>query len=129
VGYTVSQTVEIKVRDTANAGSALSALGNAGVSNLSGPSFSVDDPEALRAEARAEAIADAKEKAHTLSKDLGVRLSRVTGYWENGGGYPIQYNERAYGLGGDASASAPVPELPVGENEVVVSVSVTYEIR
>lgn len=126
VGYTVSQSVTAKVRDTATVGAVLSALGEKGVSNLYGPNFTVDDPDALRAEARREAIADAREKARALSRDLGVRLVRVTGFWEEGPYLPY-YSEKAYGLGG-AEASV-IPDIPIGEGEVTVSINVSYEIR
>lgn len=128
VGYTVSQTVEVKVRDTAKAGGTLSALGTAGVSNLFGPDFTIDDPEVLKDEAREKAIEDARAKASALADDLGVRLVRVTGFWENTGGGSIPFAERAYGLGGDSSTSV-MPSVPSGENEILVTVSVTYEIR
>lgn len=128
VGYSVSQTVEVKVRDTAKAGDVFSALGGADVSNLYGPSFTIDDPEALKDEAREKAIIDARAKAKTLAKDLGVRLVRVTGFFESTGGYPIYYGKaEALGVGGDASGA--VPSVPTGENEVSVTVNVTYEIR
>lgn len=127
VGYTVSQTVEVKVRDTAKAGDVLSALADAGASNLFGPNFTIDDPDALKAEAREQAIEDARAKAKRLADDLGVRLVRVTGFWENGGG-PIPFAEKVYGLGGDSSRST-APSVPTGENEVMVTVSITYEIR
>lgn len=128
IGYTTSQTVEVKVRDTASVGDVLSKLGDAGVSNLYGPSFTIDDPEELQAQARAKAIEDAQIKAKSLAKDLGVRLVRVTGFWENPGGYPVPYAEKAFGFGGDGTASLS-PELPTGENEVTSRVSITYEIR
>lgn len=129
IGYTVSQTVEVKVRDTAQVGEVLTRLGNTEVSNLYGPNFAIDDPEALQAEARDAAIKNAREQAKLLAKSLGVSLVRVTGYWENQGGY-YPYETKAYGLGGAAdSISAPVPQVPTGEDEVSVSVSVSYEIR
>jgi len=85
----------------------------------------------LQAEARAAAIEDARMKAKALAKDLGVRLVRVTGFWENSGpyySYDVARSESAYGLGG-ATNAAPAPELPTGESEIVSRVSVTYEIR
>lgn len=128
IGYTVSQTVEVKVRDTAKAGDVLSALGEAGVSDLYGPSFTTDDPEALKAEARGKAIADARAKAGALAKDLGVQLVHVTGFFESTGGYPIYYGKaEALGIGGDTSGV--VPSVPTGENEISVTVNVTYEVR
>lgn len=129
-GYVASQRVEIKVHDTAAVGEVLTRLGSTGVSNLSGPNFSIDDPEALYAEARAAAIADARAQARTLASDLGVRLTRVVGFWENQGPYYPYAEERAYGLGGDSAvATLAVPEIPVGEDEITVTVNISYEIR
>ncbi|MEK7613400.1 MAG: SIMPL domain-containing protein [Patescibacteria group bacterium] len=128
IGYTASQSIEVKIRDTKTVGDVLVALGGVGIENLSGPSFTIDDPEALKAEAREEAIEQARTKAKELAKDLNVRLVRVTGFWENTGGY-YPYAEKAYGLGGDMAVSSVAPELPLGESEVQVNVSVTYEIR
>jgi len=127
IGYTVSQTVTVKVRDTEKTGEVLQMLGDADVQNISGPNFIVDDDETVKAEARAEAIAEAKAKAEALADELGVSLGRVTGFWENSGPYYPMY-EKTYGLGGDSMPAA-VPTLPVGENEYSVSVSITYEIR
>lgn len=128
-GYTVSQTVTIKVRDTSKVGDILSGLAEAGITQISGPDFTVDDDSALRAEARAAAIADAKDQADKLASQLGVRLVRVVNFYENSGPYyPV------YGMGGAESATiardvAQPPSLPVGENKITSNVSVTYEIR
>lgn len=128
-GYQVSQTITVKIRDTEKVGAVLGALGDAGVSNLSGPSFEIDDMETLKAEARAKAIAAAKEKAKTLSKDLGVSLGGVSSFWEQTDpGYPMPY----YGMGGEMAMSAKAdaaPSIPVGENEIIIKVSVTYQIH
>lgn len=127
IGYSISQTIEVKVRDLDKVGQALSGLADAGVSNLYGPNFMVDDEDALKAEARKEAIKEARTKAKALAKDLGVRLVRVSSYYESGG--PIYYG---YGKGGaamDAAAPSATPSVPTGENEISVNVTVTYEIR
>ena len=129
VGFTTNQTIELKIRDVDAVGEILSLLGEAGVSNLYGPSFTIDDPDALKAEARALAIEDAQSKAKALAKDLNVRLVRVTGFWENSGGYYPDYaRAESFGFGGDTAVSS-VPEIPTGENEVKSNVSITYEIR
>lgn len=127
VGYDVTQTVEVRVRDTAKAGDVLAALGGLGVQNISGPQFVVDDESAVSAEARAEAIEEARAKAKELAKELGVRLGKVVSFSEGGYGAPY-----GYGKGGgammDASVSS-VPTLPVGENETEITVMITYEIH
>ena len=131
--YQVSQSVNVKVRDTASIGSVLQGLGDAGVQNIQGPNFTTDDPESLRAEARDKAVADAKEKAQALADSLGVRLGKVVGFWENtDGGYPMPY-ARAEAMnqsyGGVAMDMAKAPSLPVGEGEIEVRVSVTFELK
>lgn len=127
-GFTASHTVLVKVRKTDEAGKALALAGENGATNISSLSFTQDEPEKVLDEARAEAIADAREKAKALAKNLGVRLVRVTNYQDNSGGY---YPKPAYemGMGGDNQVRSIAPTLPVGENKVTVSVTVTYEIR
>ncbi|MEJ0053656.1 MAG: SIMPL domain-containing protein [bacterium] len=127
-GYDVSQTIQVTVRDTAKAGDVLQELGTLGVQNISGPNFTVDEDGSVKAAARAEAIADAKEKAQALAKELGVRLGRVVNFYEETGGQPYpMYSQSAFG--GKAMDMAAAPSLPTGENETTSTVSITYEIR
>ncbi|HEV7121759.1 MAG TPA: SIMPL domain-containing protein [Candidatus Paceibacterota bacterium] len=126
-GYEVSQTVQVKVRDTNKAGTVLQNLGTLGVQNISGPDFMVDDPTKAQADARGKAIDDARAKAEALAKQLHVRLGSVVSYSENGGGYPVPMYQAA---GKSAALDAAVaPSLPTGTNETDVNVSVTYQIK
>ena len=129
IGYTVNQTTEVKVRDTAKVGDILSALGDAGISQLYGPNFTIQNEDSVRAEARKEAIDEARAKAKVLARDLGVTLVRVVSFNESGT-YPTPYY---YGKGGamtmDAAAPRSAPEVAVGENEITSNVTITYEIR
>ncbi len=128
-GYDVSQTIQVKIRDTAKAGDVLQALGTIGVQNISGPEFVVDDEDAVKSEARAEAIEKAQAKAKVLAKDLGVRLGDVVNFYESGPAYPM-YDSYGGKGGGMMNASAQsAPSLPVGQDESSVTVSITYEIR
>jgi uncharacterized protein len=130
-GYTASHSVTVKVRETEKAGDVLGRVGENGATNLSNINFTVDDQDAIIAEARAMAIADAKEKAKMLAKELDLKLVRVMGYGDNQGGYPMPYREESFAYGGAdmVSQAKAAPSLPTGENKVVVNVSVTYEIR
>ncbi|HRH24572.1 MAG TPA: SIMPL domain-containing protein [Candidatus Paceibacterota bacterium] len=128
IGYEVSQTVEVKVRDTAKAGDVLQALGTLNVQNISGPNFTVDEDDAIKNVAREEAIKEAKAKAKALADELGVSLGKVVSFYETpAGGMPY------YGYGGEAKAMdmavQSAPSLPTGENETSITVSITYEIR
>lgn len=131
VGYNVSQTVTVKVRDTEKAGDLLSGVGTLGASQVSGLSFTIDDEDALKEEARDQAIAMAKEKAEALADSLDVRIVRVVGFSEDGYYPPMPY---AYGRGASmdmavAQEAKAAPALPVGENKIYSNVTITYEIR
>lgn len=130
VGYEVTQSVEVKVRTIDDTSKLIGGVGELGATNLDGPSFTIDDESALQAQAREKAIIDAKTKAEKLAKDLGVRIVRMNGFWEEQGGYPM-----LYGKGGDASAitmsaeMAVAPEIPTGENSIISRVNISYEVR
>jgi hypothetical protein len=129
-GYEVNQTVEVKVRNTDNAGELISGVGTRGATNVSGLNFTIDDEEALMAEARAAAIENAKEKAEALAEDLGVRIVRIQNFWEEQGYMP-------YGRGGDmmmesaavSNDAAVTPGVPMGENLVQSRVNIIYEVK
>lgn len=128
-GYEVSQTVTVKVRNLDTAGDLITGAGENGATNISSLQFTIDDVTVLKAEARKEAIVEAKAKANQLAKDLGVSLVRMTGYWEDqNGNYPMM--DQAYSaMGGEASFKAVSPEMPVGENEINTVVNISYEIK
>lgn len=128
-GYTVTQTIEVKVRNLDKAGDLIRGAGERGATNISGLSFTIDDESNLKAEAREEAIADAKEKARVLADQLGVRLVRIMSYYEEEGMMPY------YGYGGDAMMSvkaesaAVSPRLPTGESATKSIVNITFEVQ
>src|SRR3989344_240046 len=124
-GYEVSQTMTVKLRAIAQSGKILGGLGSIGVSDVSGLSFTVDKPDALIAEAREQAIKEAKDKARALSKQLGVRLVRIVNFNESGTPSlpPFPMYDRAMGGGGGS------PTVPTGENKITSEITITYEIR
>lgn len=127
-GYRVSNTVTIKIRDLAKINEVLGLAGKYGATEVGGLSFTIDDPSNLKDEARGKALADAKKKAYLLAQSLGVTLGEVVSYNEydasNDAYYP-KYNMAAEGggIGGGA------PEAVAGgSKDVVMNVSVTYEL-
>lgn len=131
-GYQVRQATTVKVRDTDKAGDLLTGVGSKGATEVSGLTFTFDNPDTVEAEARDKAIADAKTKAEDLARALGVKLVRVVSFNESGNGYPVPYYARdmAFGMGGaESSVALKAPEISTGENKVTSSVSISYEIR
>lgn len=129
--YVVSQTIEIKARKLEDAGKLLSGIGEFGATNVSGLSFTRDDENKLVRSARDMAVQDARTQAKALAKSLGVRLGRVTSFYENPGyGYPSVYYAKGQvlGMGGDGREES-IANIPSGENKIVSNVTITYEIK
>lgn len=131
IGYEVSQSIDVKVRKTEDAGMLISGVGEMGATNVGGLNFTIDDEESLKAEAREAAIADAMTKAEELADKLDVRIVRMNGYWEDQG--PMPY----YGMGGGYAMDMAMSKeqsqapavIPTGENTIMSVVHITYEVR
>lgn len=127
VGYTASESLTVKIRNTDSVGDIMQGLGMTGVSDLSGPNFAIDKEDALKAQARKLAIDDAKQKAKVLAKDLGVRLVKIVSFSESGN-FPIYATKSAMMDSGGGIESLPAT-IPKGENTISSDVTITYEIR
>ena len=126
-GYEVNQSVTVKIRDLEKANQVLGLAGEVGANNVSGLSFTIDDDEVYKAEARKLALDKISEKAKTLTSLLGVKVVSVVSYneYEGGGGiYPMKaYADSTMGMGGGA------PSVESGSTDVTINASVTLEIR
>ena len=128
VGYVVSQTVEVKIRDISKAGAILSGVGKFGATDVSGLSFTVDNQDIVKDQARDLAIQDAKTQAKVLAKGLGVKLMKITSFSESGN-YPTYYGMEKSMAAGMSNADVVVPQILTGENKITSNVSITYEIK
>lgn len=129
IGYTATQSITVKVREVDNASIVRTGLAELGISNINGPTFSIDDEETLKDQARERAIDNAKKKAEVLADQLGVKLGKVVNFSENSADY-LRYEARNESISYktmDASGSAPV--LPLGENKIKSNVVIVYEIK
>ena len=127
-GYTANQSINIKIRAVDDANNVRKGLADIGITNISGPTFSIDNEDGLKDEARAKAIEKAREKAKVLAKQLHVRLGDVVSFSENSGGYPVpMYKSMDVAMSAGVSESA--PNLPKGENTISSNVTITYEIK
>lgn len=127
IGYVVNNSVLINIREVDRVGDVLDAVTDAGANNIFGIQFTFDDPSALREQARAEAMNQAKDKAEALAQLGGVGLGKPRHISESFTESPPFYLEPVYaaaerGMGGGA------PVMP-GQMEVTVQVQVTYDIR
>ncbi|MBI2624976.1 MAG: SIMPL domain-containing protein [Candidatus Nealsonbacteria bacterium] len=124
VGYTVTQAVEVKIRDFSIVGEIISEVVNRGANAVSNLAFTIEDRTELENRARAEAIALAKEKAKATAKAGGFRLGKLLSIQE-GGITPYSYPLYEFSAKGGSSAPAVEP----GSQEIKVSVTLQYEIE
>lgn len=122
-GYRVTNIVSAKIRTLDQIGKVIDDAAEAGgdIVQVQSIQFMIDDPKELQAQARVEAMKDAKAKAQILAEEGGVKL-----------GKPISISE-------SISSSPPLPvasdsarsatPIEPGQLEVKVMVSVVYEIE
>ena len=123
IGFQVDNTVSVTLRDIPAIGGTLQAAINAGANNIYGVNFTLDDPTALRDEARAEAIKDARRRADVMAEAAGIQVGKVISITETS--YPGPIIARAEFE--DAAAKADVPIEP-GELSLTLQVEVVFAI-
>lgn len=125
-GYTVMQSLSVKIRDTKNISEILKAATDKGANKVGDLKFSVDEPERLKVEAREKAIKNAKQKAEMLATQLDVKLGKIVSFSEYEGSGDTAKYMYAEGMGGGGETFA--PNVQVGENEIKISVTIVYDI-
>ena len=129
VGYQVTNTLNIKVRDLDNMGNiidgATESAGN--LVRINRVSFAIEDTKPLQIEAREEAIADLLTKANAMAELTGVELGKLVFLTESGVGAPQSFarveSAAAFGFGADQATS-----ILAGELDVNVSVQGVFAI-
>ncbi|MEK7480486.1 MAG: SIMPL domain-containing protein [Patescibacteria group bacterium] len=127
VGYEVSQTVNVKIRNFNVIGDLLTGVVENGANSVSQLSFTIDDPTSVENEARNQAIEKARAKAKSIAKAGDFRLGRLLAIQEDGGFPPYA---RVQSLSAKAfNEAALAPTIEPGSQDVRVAVTLTYEIR
>ena len=125
-GFEVNQNLSVKVHDLDKVGDVLTAATSAGANQAGGITFSIDNSDALKGEARTKAIEKAKRKAQDLAASLGMHLGRITGFSEDGNYSPRPMMMKTMDAGMAAEASLPIPS---GEQDITSNVTIMYELR
>ena len=126
-GYTLTQTVSVKIRDFKKVAAVVGGVTPLGVNQVGGISFQVEDQEKFLGEARKEAFQNAKTKAEEIAKASGVELGKIVNVSEYQNSPMPYYKSVAMGMGGAESAS--VPTIESGTQELKLNVSITYSLE
>lgn len=126
-GYVVYEGITVKIRGLSKAGSILSSAVAAGGDNVRVDNVyvAIDDTDPLKGQARASAVADAKQRADQYAAAAGVKVGAVQTITEavTTSAYPYAVPQ-AYDL---RTAAGAVP-IQAGTQDVVVTVTITYAV-
>ena len=127
IGYELTQSVEAKIRDFNKINIIIGGLSDAGANQISNISFSLDEPEDYKNQARIEALKKIEKRAQLLSKETSLRLGRIMSVSESGiSPSPIYRDLKATVGSAEAPSSAPIE---TGTQEITVTLTVSYEIK
>jgi uncharacterized protein YggE len=130
--FVAQQTMTITVRDLAKLDSLLESLIRAGGNHIDSISYETSDLRKYRDQARDLAVKAAREKAEALAKALGQGIGKAQSIEE----MPETNNQSPYGLSNalfqtrmvDAKMRANEPATAAGQNTILASVTVSFEL-
>ena len=125
-GYTASNQVTIQFREIRNSGKILDALVAEGANQISGPSMTIEHPEAALDEARSNAVAAGRARAELYARSLGMRVVRVVSVSENGG-YAVPPPSPPMPM--MAAAERSYTKIEPGEQKLQVTLSMVFELQ
>ena len=125
-GYQASNTVTAKTTDLDGLGDVLDQVSQAAGDQfrLDGISFSFEDPEAVLADARAEAIANARARAGQFVAGEDVEIGDIRTIVESGAEPEVPYELE---MAADEARAASVP-IEAGSQELAVDVTVVFQL-
>jgi uncharacterized protein len=127
IGYQVTNMVNVVTSDIANLGRLLDALVEAGGTNIDGPSFFVENPDAALDAARQRAMTRANDRAMLYARAAGYRSVRLIAVSE-GGAMPMPQPMPQMTMARAESADVATPVQP-GQVTNAVSLSVQYRFE
>ena len=124
VGYTASNTLNIRFRDIRSSGKILDALVAEGANQINGPNLTIEKPEAALDEARAQAIAAGRARAELYARSLGLHVVRVVSVPER-----LRRAPPAPPMPMMAMAARAETKIEPGEQKLQVNVAMTFELQ
>ena len=122
-GYSANTNLSIKVRDIKKVNAIIDSAIEAGATNVSNLGLTVSERSVFENDARKKAVEEAKKKAENAAKIAGFNLGKIINYSESFADFPpplalsLEAKDRGQ------------TNIEPGENEIVVTVTLSYEIK
>ena len=124
VGYRVTNQVRITLHDIDKLGAILDKVVTLGSNQIDSIEFGVEEPEALKDEARKLALKNVTDNAKLYAEAAGVGLGRILSITEEESSYQPRYAPMATRM--DSAKEVPIE---AGTASVEVRVRVSWEIN
>lgn len=126
-GYSLEQQISVKIRDFDKINDVLDKASSNGATNVGELRFAIDNPEKVQAEARAMAITKAKEKLVDIKNQSGLKVGKLVNIFEGYNNYPQPMYLEGMGRAKDSASVA--PQIQTGQQEVISTVTLIYQVR
>ena len=124
-GYVARNSVAVTVVKLGIAPDVIAAAFGAGANSVDGPNLGSEDTSAGMAQARDDALTNARAEADAYAAGLGMRVARVLRVSEQRGGIaPVQYVTVTGSRVSSPSAPPPPPPPPIAGGELKRSVTI-----
>ena len=130
VGYRVSNTVSVKVRDLEGVGTLIDDVASAGgdLVRINNISFTIENPEQYAAQAREAAVQDAMAKAQQFAQLTGVTLDRLVYIAESSASVPMARQFDGPSLAFAEAKAAPPTPISGGEVDIIIRIQAVFSI-
>ena len=122
-GYTVTQSLQVKISPIEKANSAIDIASSNGLNLINGVTFVLDEKtmDKIQQEAQKNAISEAKKKAENLAGLAGIKLGRIVNIEQSNGTLD------RFGPVTLEAQKTNQTQLTPGENKVSITVTISYE--
>ena len=131
VGYTVSNSARIKIRDVDAVGTIIDSVAEAGgdATRIDGINFSIEDPKPFMTQLRDEAVQDAVAKAEHLASLTGVEVGDLLFIGEVSAGSRREQPFMVESMGMARAMSDSATSISGGELQLSLNVQAAFSIQ
>ena len=128
IGYAVSKSIAIILRDVSKAENLLGELFRTGITRISSVDFRTTQDRKFRDQARAMAMKSAQEKARAMAQEIGQGIGKAFTINEEGIVRPSPANMSSFYIPGGSGAD-PSSAIALGQITITARVTVSFELK
>lgn len=124
-GYQAANQLNVRFRNIARSGAILDVLVKEGVNQLSGPTLTLDKPEAAMDAARLSALSTLRARADLYAKAAGLSVKRMVVISESSDEAP----QPKYGMVRSMADESASSQIAPGEQAIGVTLTAVFELQ